>query len=160
MGAGYNSGSRGTDGFGVVQGGNGSRIVQGTDGCRVQVQVQVQSTDFLPPNQKRITGYRWVQGISQGQGYRWVQGGPGCKWVQDCAGYRWVQVQGPDLGWYKAQGNLIVEVTYGSDAWVDVIAVQWKKLNFTSFSPKLPSYITFCRHGVTNKCTNLFVAKF
>ena len=35
-----------------------------------------------------------------------------------------------------------------------------RKINFTSFSPKLPSYIAFCRPGVPNECTNPLVAKF
>ena len=44
-----------------------------------------------------------------------------------------------------------------------VSAQQASKRNNQSkseFSPKMPSHIAFCRPGVTDDCTNQFLAKF
>ena len=37
---------------------------------------------------------------------------------------------------------------------------QKEQLEKSEFSQKLPSYMTFCRPGVTDDCTNQFLVKF
>ena len=37
---------------------------------------------------------------------------------------------------------------------------QKEQLEKSEFSPKLPSYITFCHPAVTDDCTNPFLVKF